>query len=752
MRGECRVRPRPYPHARMLPLFAATIFLGAFLLFLVQPMAAKTMLPLLGGSPAVWNACMLFFQAALLGGYLYAHLLSHRLGRRAQAALHTAVVAAAALALPAAALPRGWSPIGHAPVLWLLAALAVSVGAPFLVLATTGPLVQGWFGRTGHRSAKDPYFLYAASNAGSLLALLAYPTLVEPWLTLSGQRLAWSIGYGVFAVLVISCGIVMAQRPATAMDRTSKAVPAPPPHIDVRTRLRWVLLAFVPSSLMLGATQYISTDVAAVPLLWVLPLSLYLLTFIIAFGRPPAGLIRWSSRVLPIAAVGVIGSMLFGVIRPVWPVAVIHFSALFVGALLCHSRLAAERPDPRRLTEFYLLVAVGGVLGGLFNALLAPSVFSSVAEYPIAIVLACALRPRTSTRPRTNADLLIDAGFAAAVFCVTGAAAWAEGRMGTDRAWLGELVKLGIPGALCLTLVVWPLRFALGIGAFVVAGQMVGGLGYRVLYRDRTFFGVYRVLEDSSGSWHWLVHGTTRHGTQSRDPDLAPEPTAYYHRHGPIGDVFAMAGEPGFRHVGVVGLGAGAMAAYGWPRDDGGTVTFFEIDPVMERIARDPRLFTYLRDSRASVNVIIGDARLRIAEAAAGSLDVLVLDAFTSDAVPVHLLTKEAVELYLTKMSEHGVLAFHISSRYLDLGPPLGAIARDLGLVAYERSDNDSYEFEEREGKTSSTWLIMARDEASVGRLASDPRWVRYSAGPGTPAWSDDYSNILGVFRWSQRN
>jgi hypothetical protein len=407
----------------VLALFGAAIFLGAFLIFVLQPVAAKMVLPSLGGSPAVWNTCMVFFQGALLAGYAYAHWATRLLPARRLAVVHAALVLAPVLTLPVA-LRAGAPPVSGSPVAWLLAALALSVGLPFTVASTGAPLLQRWFASTGHPAARDPYFLYAASNAGSLLALLAYPGVLEPLTTLAQQRWLWSGGYVLMALLTVGCALAAFRHgpggaPGTAGPQRDAGAPAkgasdarpgvegpaPAAAPGWRERAAWVALAFVPSTLMLGVTQFLSTDVAAVPLLWVVPLALYLLTFILAFARRPLAPVRPLSRILAILAVGLAVSLIVGAKRPAWTVTLLHLATFFTGALLCHGRLAACRPHPSRLTEFYLLIAVGGVLGGMFNALAGPALFDSVAEYPIALGLVCLARlPRTRRPPAEGMD------------------------------------------------------------------------------------------------------------------------------------------------------------------------------------------------------------------------------------------------------------------------------------------------------------------------------------------------------------
>jgi SAM-dependent methyltransferase len=713
----------------MLVAYALTIFLSAGLLFLVQPMVARMVLPLLGGSPAVWNTCMVFFQAVLLAGYGYSHLVTTRLRLRGQAAVHLAVLAAAALVLPLA-VPEGQTPpVSEQPEWWLLGLLAVTAGLPFFVVSTTGPLLQRWFSWTGHPRASDPYFLYAASNLGSVVGLLAYPVALEPALTLRAQGWFWTAGYAALALGLVSCLALVRRGPAaratasraaaaaadgaasasTAATRAGAAPAdaAPPPATAApgwRRRVLWLALAFVLSSLTLGVTQYVCTDLAAMPWAWVVPLLIYLLSFVVAFApgaRLPLGAlgVAWLA-----AAAGILGLLAFGVQMPLLPILALQVAGLLLTALACHGRLAADRPAPDHLTEFYFWIAVGGVLGGAFNALAAPLLFDSVLEYPLVIALSFLL------------------------------VRW-------PRARAARQPLLGAAAA------------ALLLGAFLgCQAWRAGERGLTVLLRERTFFGVHLVSR-TDDEWHLLEHGTTLHGTQSRHTDekgiyWGRQPTTYFHDSGPIGDVFrVLHRQPQTRRVAVIGLGAGTLAAYAVR---GAGFDFYEIDPAVARIADDLNCFSYLHDARArgaAVRTILGDGRLRLAQAANAGYGTIVLDAFTSDVVPVHLLTREAIAVYLTRLAPGGVMAFHVSNRFFDLLPVLAADARDLGLAARVRDDWRITPEQAAEQKRQSRWVLLARDEADFGALRDDPAWQPLTAPPGWRTWTDDYSNLLGVFR-----
>jgi hypothetical protein len=734
-------------------LFAATIFLAATLLFWVEPMVAKMVLPRFGGGPAVWTTCMLFFQAVLLLGYGYAHLVSTRLARRWQVLFHLLLVLLPLLALPLA-IPAGWVPPAEAdPTTVLLGYLLLIAGLPFFVVSTTTPLVQQWFAASGSRHSADPYFLYAASNLGSALGLLSYPALLEPSFGLRMQGWLWAGAYGVLAVLLAACGLVVwratFRMPAAVMP--SGKSPAKPHTVPAatpptwRARLHWVTLAFVPSSLMLGVTSYLTTDIAPVPMLWVLPLGLYLLTFVLAFGRlPPAsyGLLR---AVLPAVLLGVALVMVtewttaaryLGAMKIVIP---LHLTAFFVTALVLHGQLAQERPSPRFLTEYFFWLSLGGVLGGVFNAVVAPLVFPSTWEYPISLVIALLLAP--AFRPPSDARraLWLDGGLVLVVALVmAGVAAF------PDSAAAGW--RYVIPGAVCLAALSRPLRMGLCLGVLFAAHILEPPPGLVRLRQERNFFGVLTVYTDSKGYYNRFYHGKTNHGAQSRGPAAARRlPLLYFYPSGPIGQTFAsLEHDDRKRPVAVVGLGAGTLAAYGRA---GQQFTFFEIDPAVERVART--YFTYLADSPARCRVVLGDARLSLAREPDHHYGLIVLDAFSSDAPPVHLLTCEAMRIYLDKLAGDGIIAVNITNNYVDLQPVLAGIARACRLQTLAQLDTRITHDEAARGKKESHWVLLAHDLADFGALARSPRWQGLRPRKQVGVWTDDYSNLLRVLNWN---
>lgn len=740
-----------------VPRFAVTLFVSAALLFALQPMVARMIVPLLGGAPAVWIVCSLCFQALLLAGYGYAHVLGSRLPVRVQVLVHLAVVASAFLVMPIAVNEAAARTLSTGnPSLGLIALLLRTVGLPFFVLATTSPLLQRWFAELGET---DPYHLYAASNAGSMIALLGYPLAVEPVLGASSQGRAMHGAYVVYAALVVACAVTTARRgrvggapPPPAASARGEA-PAETPATRLRERATWVALAFAPSSLLLGATEYITTDLASVPLLWVVPLSLYLASFIVAFARRqvvPPGV---ASRALALLACFVSLTLLAELVRPAWLMVTAHLLLLFVAAVACHQALAARRPRVERLTEFYLLLSLGGVLGGVFNGLVAPSVFGSLIEYPIAIALVCGAR---LLLPGAEPEAAGARARSVALGLALGAATLALVRVGTAFRVDPRQAFLWMFGAPIFVAFVWskrPLRFAVALLGILVAGSTYGGVAGETIFRERNFFGVLRVTQDHDARFRLLVYGHTMHGKQSTAPELRGVPLAYYHPTGPAGDVLGPLPErdraqaaPSPRRVGVIGLGVGALAAYARPGD---TWTFFEINPAVVDIARAH--FTFLGDAPrdAKIEVEIGDARLRLRDGAAERFDVLVLDAFTSDAIPIHLVTREALAVYRRALAPEGLLLAHVSNRHVKLQPILAALAKEAGMAALDREDVLFDPALARAGKADSEWVVLASSSAALEPVRSAHEgWRPLEPSAASRVWTDDFANVLGAVRF----
>lgn len=683
--------------------FAAAAFLSAALLFLLEPWAGKTLLPWYGGAPAVWNTCVFFFQLVLLLGYVYAHLLVRSAALRAQLLVHGCVLLAALGTLPLHFHVQGLTgPAAH-PVASVLFDLLRSVGPVFFVLSATAPLLQAWFAAA--RCPGDVFRLYAASNAGSLVSLLAYPTLVEPAWPLSAQAAVLTWGFGGLVIALAGCGAIAwragAYTPGAVLPPT--AIEAAP--VDWRTRGLWLVLAMSPSSLMLGATTHLSTEIAPMPAIWILPLALYLLTFILAFSTPRPTLERCAAvgfvLLALLAAAAAPHANHTGQFRGV----LVHGGLVFCGAFALHARLAASRPAAGRLTEFYVWISLGGLAGSAFNSLLAPWLFDWMAEYPLALILTLALLPW----PRPETEHLL------------------------------RIAQLARGSAMVLVLLGFSWNDFLSEEAQLCQ------------LHERTFFGELRVLRGSRGVVRQLVHGSTVHGVQitSRDPRERRPPLTYYFVTGPIGEVIQTCrGTLVTQSVGVVGLGVGSLAAYAEDQD---RYTFYEIDPAVARIAEATDCFTYLADARsrgAVVDVLLGDARLKLREADPNRFGLLVLDAFTSDAVPVHLLTREAIEEYLTKLADGGLLAVHISNRYVDFEPVLANAAESLGCAAYIRVDADVTPEELQLGKKGSTWVVIAPRPESLAPVLKGGRWRPCQTNPRLGVWTDDRSHLLSLLRW----
>jgi hypothetical protein len=726
-------------------LFAATLFLSSLLMFALEPIVAKTVLPILGGTPMVWNTCVLFFQILLLAGYAFAHGATTWLGARRSRVAYGVLLLLPFLTLPFALAPDARPPAAGNPIGWLLLVLAKSIGLPFFALAATAPILQRWFANTDHPSAKDPYFLYAASNLGSLLALMMYPVLIEPTLRLQAQNHVWAIVYGVFA-LAACLAVVAGWRRKAPVDRVAARVIE---HRDETLagsptwtrRAAWTALAFIPSSLMLAVTTYFSTDIAPVPLFWIAPLALYLLTFIVAFGARSASFVPVVDRFMPLVILPLMALMIAGAGIALWMAAPLHLAAFTMAALVCHGRLAADRPAPIHLTEFYFWLAFGGMLGGVFNSLAAPLLFTRVIEYPLVLVLALAARrgQRLATESSWSLnDLAVPIGVGA---LSAGFIVWLQPGPEGARVFVAGL---GLPALVAFTQSRAPMRFAASVAAMLLAGVLAANAQAQALYVSRTFFGVYRVTTDPTNRYHTLFHGTTLHGLQAIDPAKQHEPMAYFHRQGPIGQIFA--GLPDVaarRDIAVVGLGVGTLASY---RTPGQQWTFYEIDPEVERIARNDAHFSYLQSCGDGCRVVLGDARLSLANAPRNGYGLLVLDAFSSDAVPVHLMTSEALGLYLSRLAPGGALAFHITNRHLILAPVVARLALKYGLAVRWQPHTAN-----QPGQFSSEWLVMARSAADLGALAADPRWRTPAIPQSTPLWTDDFSNILSVLSLNLR-
>jgi hypothetical protein len=732
-----------------LAAFSITLFISAFLLFSVQPFFAKMVLPKLGGAPAVWSVAMVFFQSMLLAGYLYAHVLATRLTTRTAMLVHVTVMAAALLVMPIA-IPAGWgSPPETGQAIWLLGLFVVSVGLPFFAVAANGPLLQAWFSRSGHPSAADPYFLYGASNLGSFASLILFAALIEPFSTVPDQSKAWMMGFVVLGAGIAVCALLAGNAPAASQARTDTARPAElQATIGAATIAKWVALAFVPSGLLVAVTAHITTDIAAAPFLWIVPLALFLLTFIIAFAKKPMLTERWLAPMTLIAALAMLSVMILKTMVPVLVKLPIHLAGFFIAALYCHALLVKARPNAVHLTAFYLWMSVGGVLGGIFASLAAPVLFNQVVEYPLLIALACLCRPDLWAKGIGRTAIWVSGAVIAAVTIATPAVA--------ELIILPQQVTIVMLCAIAVAVSLRNLGKApiVGVLSVIVLGGVFFGMknAERPLFTDRSFFGVVNVSVKGDGKFIAMTHGTTQHGVTAVDPATGvPEPLAYYHSTGALADTLFASQEKwaksdAMHTVGVVGLGTGSMLCH---RKANERWVSYEIDKTVVDAASNPKLFRFISECRNGDPIIIGDARLKLEEKADGTFSYLQIDAFSSDAIPVHLLTREAFALYFSKMTDDGILAIHISNRYLELESLLQAVAEDAGFVGRSRISTPSDADAKREVHKSHV-VVLARNDAALGRLATDPNWQPLP-DLGTRLWTDDYSNLIAAFLRMQK-
>jgi hypothetical protein len=737
----------------VLTVYTAAIFVSALLLFSVQPLFTKMVLPRLGGSPAVWSVAMVFFQSLLLAGYAYAHYLMQIRNRAIPVVAHLALLVIALLTLPLS-IAGGWGePPTSGYAFWLLGLFAVSIGLPFFALAANNPLLQAWFVRTGHPDGPDPYFLYASSNIGSFLALLSYPVLLEPMFTLRTQNLIWTGGYGLLIVLIAACGVLLLRSPASAAaDLHADDADAPPPPWILRAR--WIFLAAVPSGLLIAVTAHISTDVAAAPLLWVLPLSLYLLTWVLVFQSRPLLPHAWMLMLQPLAIAGVIVLLAVGGEQNLLLTLGGHQLCFFIIAMACHGELARTRPAAKYLTGFYVALSFGGMLGGLFAGLIAPFTFSWVAEYPVLVALAVLCRPATQERwPRWDRWYWLLLAVAAVALIAPSFSA------GKVFSWLDEQ-RVYVASAVAMVAMILAILFKADrwkLAAVVTLALVL----IRIYPADegrvetvRSFFGVHKIVVTPHGQYHVLMHGTTIHGAQKfQNSDGTPvtgrpEPITYYHKDGGIGQAIAAVRERKAAplRVAVIGLGSGTLTCASQP---GETWKFFEIDQSMVDTARDPRYFSYIANCEPDLKPVIGDARLTFAREPDGIYDLIIVDAYSSDAIPIHLATEEAMEIYKNKLAPQGAVVMHVSNRHLELSSVVVGIADANDLKSWVYSEDSG---RDNEYIFSTSVVVCAREEADVGKLASSEQWALTEADENQRVWTDDYSNVLGAVWRRMRN
>src|ERR1700684_1531997 len=731
--------------------YTAAIFVSALLLFSLQPLFTRMVLPRLGGSPAVWSVAMVFFQSLLLGGYAYAHYLMHVQSRLIPVAVHLVLLVTALLTLPLS-IASGWGePPSSGYAFWLLGLFAVSIGLPFFALAANNPLLQAWFVRSGHPDGPDPYFLYASSNIGSFLALLSYPVLLEPMFTLRTQNLIWTGGYGLLIALIAGCGALLLRSPASAaVDVLARNSDAPPPAWMLRAR--WIFLAAVPSGLLIAVTAHISTDVAAAPLLWVLPLSLYLLTWVLVFQSRPLLPHKWVLMAQPAAIAGIIVLLAVGGEQNLLLTLGGHQVCFFVIAMACHGELARTRPAAKYLTGFYVALSFGGMVGGLFAGLIAPFTFSWIAEYPILLALAALCRPPGGDERFARWSRWYWP-FLAVLAVVLIAPVYSDGKLtAAFMGWLDDnrVWVIGAVGVLSALL-------ALGLNANrwkIFATVALALILIRVYPADdgrvetvRSFFGVHKIVVTPNGQYHVLMHGTTIHGAQKFNNDDGtpvtgrPEPISYYHKDGGIGRAISAVrerkGAP--LRVAVIGLGSGTLTCASEP---GESWKFFEIDQSMVDTARGPKYFNYIQNCEPDLKPVIGDARLTFAREPDGIYDLIIVDAYSSDAIPIHLATREAMAIYKQKLAPQGAVVMHVSNRHLELSSVIVGIAaaNDLKSWVYSEDSNRDSEY-----IFATSVVVCAREEADVGKLASSDVWELTEADKSQRVWTDDYSNVLGA-------
>ncbi|MBO0763742.1 MAG: fused MFS/spermidine synthase [Hyphomicrobiaceae bacterium] len=750
----------------MMWTFTATTFLSALLLFAIQPMFAKMALPVLGGSPSVWSVSVFFFQAALLVGYLYAHLLINKAPAHLTGIIHLAVCALAFICLPIGIATWVGEPPPGEPYLWQLGMFAASIGLPFVAVSANAPLLQAWFARSGHPDARDPYFMYAASNLGSLIALLGYPFFLEPTFGLSELKYLWAYTYVLLVLAIGSSFFLMRAAQASGVPETAAtpasetvATAARPTWIN---RLTWIGLAFVPAALVTAFTVQTTTDVASAPLLWVIPLAFYLLTFVLVFRDEPL-ISREALLFLHLIALAVVLFALSQARNNPWMVtSLTGLAVFFTTAMLAHRTLYEARPAPAYLTEFYLLMSLGGALGGMFTALVAPKLFSEIYEYPLLLALSMACRPAAfrmpSDREKLKDELIMLWLIAAAgLLAIRELPDFAYNWLNVSPQW-GRASVVIIPLA-CLLLAAVNHATRQVLIALLMCVALIW-LPSNVHQSDperpaqRSFFGVYRVQEapDQAGTFHVLMHGTTLHGSQRFfDEDGKPVddtvPTTYYYPGSPIAqtiakrrEILASQGQKG--RYGIVGLGTGSSSCH---KREGETWKFFEIDPTVIAISKNPKNFSFITKCQPDINIAIGDARLTVAKEPESSFDLFIVDAYSSDAIPVHMLTKEAVEMFLSKLKPEGVVLFHTSNRYLDLNSVLGAILKELpegsaaAIAVTDHNASGGY------GQSISSNVIFARSEAALQSYRSLQGVSDLDDG-GLRAWTDDFSDIWGPF------
>lgn len=727
-------------------VFSATLLISAFLLFVIQPMFSKMILPLLGGTPQVWNTAMLFFQVCLLAGYAYAHLSARLLDIRVQSLVHLLLLGVFATILPFG-IPESWYPQENdIPAIWQLSVMALVIGGPFFVLAGSAPLLQHWFAHTDHQDSGNPYFLYAASNIGSVGALIAYPLIIEPAFTLPDQSELWMQIYLILIALVLLSAVFS----YLSHSRTEIVSAASQESIDWKRRAKWLGLAFLPSSLMLGVTTYLTTDIASVPLLWVMPLALYISTFIIVFARRQIFSMSFILTAHLVFLVLILALSTTNIFLPIYLKLPLHLAAMFFSVLLCHKVLADDRPAAGNLTEFYMIMSLGGALGGIFNALIAPLIFVIPLEYGLVLALTALARPQLKSRAPMMYEKVI-CGLALLTIIIIWATRYFQPEY--TQAVMGILLVCLLIFLIFLMDRKWLLAGAI-IPAFLISlpGVVnVHSAESQVLHQSRNFFGVSRVVDYPESGIRRFLHGTTLHGIQSLDEDHRLEVLGYYTPESGLGNVVGFFdGQPAPQQFGVLGLGAGVTACFDMP---GRNFDFFEIDPAVVEIAKNPDLFTFLSDCGSPYEVYTGDGRLQLLDRPDNFYDLLAMDAFSSDSIPVHLLTIEALEIYLQKLKDDGAIVVHISNRYLDLEPVLARASAELGVPALikahmpSKSDNGKESQEYGYAAFASVFVVLTENTSLLEAL-QNKGWRELQPKSWVSLWTDNYSNIVSIIKF----
>lgn len=739
------------PSSTQLIVFAFTtsMLLSALLLFFVQPMFTKMVLPLLGGSSGVWNTAMVFFQAVLLGGYLYAHLLTKFFKFKTQILIHGLIMLYSIIFLPIA-VPTDWAqPATGTPVFWVIGLFTVALGMPFFALSANAPLMQKWFSYTFHKKADDPYFLYAASNVGSLLSLLSYPILIEPFFKVSAQSFAWAFGFVVLMIALIMCGL-MAYRFKDISKLSSFSMEKPEnqdvaKYVKPSDRVFWTLCAMIPSGLMLAVTTHITSNVASAPLLWVLPLALYLLTFINAFAPKPYISTKILSYLfLPIACLMIVSAKLhIANYIGVGLETVLHLIGFFIITQFCHNRLAENRPSAKHLTEFYFFMSLGGVLGGACVALVAPLVFVNSYEYTVMIVASAFVVSINgfSYKLTKQTVLILSVLFIGALFLLGFGPTIEDGVF-------SKLLLVYSVSLLVLYMIFNPVYLKRPIWLFSIwalVSSFTVNAGSNI-FEDRSFFGISRVTSEQidEGLVHVFIHGNTVHNSQLRGAANEKHPLSYYAPEGSFGQAIdAVRADKGPLKVAAIGLGAGALACHIQKNEDW---VFYEIDPLVEKMARDPSLFSFIDKCAPDVPIRIGDARLTLADEAKGKHDLIIVDAFSSDAIPAHLMTMEALALYQSLLKEDGFVFFHTSNRNLDVTSVAINVAEASGYASRSINFKSDKTMKHNSLVTDSIAVMVGKDDSLDRIFTRYPDWKKRKGNPIVGVWSDDFTHILGAY------